>query len=80
MFYPLKDLNSLLFSKFPLESLNPSRSFLKFFIIFILSYSLRFFIYYFFLQHFRILVSGDCDFLSFLCYLIIFIEKNEIKS
>ena len=34
IFYPLKDSGSLLFSKFPLESLNPSRSFLECVIIF----------------------------------------------
>ena len=34
IFYLLKDLRSLLFSKFPSESLNPSRSFAKCFIIF----------------------------------------------
>ena len=34
VFYPLEDSRSLLFSKFPSESLNPSRSFLKCFIIF----------------------------------------------
>ena len=34
MFYPLKDSRSLLYSKFPPESLNPSRSFLKCFIVF----------------------------------------------
>ena len=34
IFYPLKDSRSFLFSKFPLESLNPSRSFLNRFVIF----------------------------------------------
>ena len=34
IFYPRKDSGSLLFSKFPSESLNPSRSFFKCFIIF----------------------------------------------
>ena len=42
MFYPLKDSRKLLFSKFPSKSLNPSKRFLKCFIIFtfylILSY------------------------------------------
>ena len=49
--------------KFPLESLNPSMSFLRFFIIFT-SYLilLDFFIYYFIPRHFRIFVSGDYDF------------------
>ena len=35
IFYPLKDSRSLLFSKFQLELLNSSRSFLKCFIVFI---------------------------------------------
>ena len=49
MFYLLKDSRSLLFSKFPSESLNPSRSFLKCFIIFIsYPYSLYFFYSYLF--------------------------------
>ena len=50
IFYPLKDSRNLLFSKFPSELLNPSRSFLKCFIIFT-SY-----------RYPRILVPGNCDF------------------
>ena len=49
--YPLKDSKRLLFSKLPLESLNPSRSFLKCFIIstsYLLPYSLIY-IFYFYL-------------------------------
>ena len=49
IFYPLKDLRSLLISKFPSESLNPSRSSLKCFIIFtshlILSYVFYFYLF-----------------------------------
>ena len=46
IFYPLKDLRSLLSSKFP--SLNPSRSFLKCFIIFTsYPYSLLYFFYFY---------------------------------
>ena len=48
IFYPLKDSRSLLFSKFPSESLNPSRSFLKCFIIFTsYPYSLLYFFYFY---------------------------------
>ena len=50
IFYLLKDSRSLLFSKFPLESLNPSRSFLKSFVIFtsyLLPYSLIYFFYFY---------------------------------
>ena len=64
IFYPLKDSRSLLFSKFPSESLNPSRSFLKCFIIFT-SYPcslLYIFLFFFIPRHFRILVPDDCDF------------------
>ena len=43
VFYPLKGLKSLLFSKFSSESLNPSRSFLKCFILFT-SYLISFFL------------------------------------
>ena len=46
-FFPLKDLRSLLFCKFPSESLNLSRSFLKCFIIF--TYYLIFFLFDFYL-------------------------------
>ena len=62
-YYPLKDSMGLFFSSFSLESLNPSKNFLNFFIIFT-SYQilLHFFIFYFILRHFRILVPGDCDF------------------
>ena len=46
IFYLLKDSKSLLFSKFPSESLNPSRSFLKCFIIFTsYPYTLSYFLY-----------------------------------
>ena len=46
-FYPLKDLRSILFCKFPSESLNLSRSFLKCFIIF--TYYLILYLFYFYL-------------------------------
>ena len=50
IFYPLKDQRSLLFSKFPSESLNPSRSFLKCFIIFTFtSYLTLLYVFYFYL-------------------------------
>ena len=55
IFYPLKDSKSFLFSKFPLESLNPSRSFLKCFIIFtsyLLPYSVIFFFIFVYSQAF----------------------------
>ena len=58
IFYLLKDLRSLLFSKFPSESLNPSRSFLKYFIIFTYyPYFLSFFFFFFIPRYFRILVT-----------------------
>ena len=49
IFYSMKDSRSLLFSNFPSDSLNPSISFLEYFIIFtsylILSYNFFIFIY-----------------------------------
>ena len=48
IFYPLNDSRSFLFSKFPLESLNPSRSFLKRFIT-LTSYLLPYSVIYFFI-------------------------------
>ena len=63
IFYPLKDSKSLLFITFPSESLNPSRSFLKCFIIFT-SYLILLYIFLFLFipRHFRILMPSDCDF------------------
>ena len=63
-FNSLKDSKSLLISKFLVESLNPSISFLIFFIIFTfyLFSQIFFYTYYFIPRHFRILVPGDCDF------------------
>ena len=49
IFYPLKDSRTLLFSKFPSEPLNPSRIFLKRFIIFT-SYLILIYIFYSYLS------------------------------
>ena len=48
IFYPLKDWRSLLFSEFLSESLNPSRNFLKCFIIFT-SYLIPLYFFHFYL-------------------------------
>ena len=79
IFYPLKDSRSLLFRKFPLELLNPSRSFLKFYIIFTFTsyFTLLYFLYFY-------LFPGILEFgawwlwrLSLLYCIIIFIEKKK---
>ena len=48
-----------------------------YYIYFLSLFSLIFSLFLFIPRHFRILVSGDCDFLSLLCCTIIFIEKKQ---
>ena len=78
MFYPLKDLRRLLFSKFPSKSLNPSKRFLKCFIIFtfylILSYI---FLFLFIPRHFKILVPGNFDFKFTVLYNDVYRKKLQ---
>ena len=63
IFYTLKDSRNLLFSKFPSESLNPSRSFLKCFIIFTsYPYSLLYFLLFLFLFLFFLFFPGILEF------------------
>ena len=77
-YYPLKDSKGLFFSSFSLESLNPSKNFLNFFIIFT---SYQILLHFFFL----ILFSGILEFWCLVTVtfkftvLIIFIEKENKK-
>ena len=65
IFYPLKDSKSFLFSKFPLESLNPSRSFPKCLAIFtsyFLSHSVIYIYIYIYIYFYFCLFPGILEF------------------